>query len=173
MADANLEMVKEKLFSVKDPSQKMNDAIKIRVEKLREENFRRLKPSMYEGKDEPLSQEDYEKISNLADFISGYIRDVGKEQAILDFQVGLNLLNDYKKDSVLETKIQLKEDADFGEKTFKALFDVLRNYPVEIIKRYIKLGALNNQIWNTKNSKNIDTDSKVVQTANKIAERSI
>jgi hypothetical protein len=70
----------------------------------------------------------------------------------LDFQVGINLLNGYKKDSIINAKIELEEDADFGEKTFLAFLDVLKNYSNDVVKKYIKLGAINNRIWNTKNN---------------------
>lgn len=92
---------------------------------------------------------------------------------MLDFQVGLNLLSGYKKDSLIEEKIQLKEDGDFGEKTFASLFNILKHYPMETVKQYVKLGALNNTIWNTKNLTKIDTDVKIEQVANKITEGNI
>lgn len=164
---ANIETVKEKLFSTKTSSQKMNDAIRNSIHKIREARLRRLRPSEFEGELEPLSDEDYAKISELSDFISEHIKEVGKEQTILDFQVGLNLLNDYRKEALIESKVQLEEDSDFGEKSYNALFNALQHYPVEIIKRYVKLGALNNQIWNTKNLQKVNTDVVVENTANK------
>ena len=48
----------------------------------------------------------------LAEFIKEHIKSVGQEQAIKDFQTGLNLLTGYKKETVLEEQIQLEEDAD-------------------------------------------------------------
>lgn len=89
----------------------------------------------------------------------------------MDFQVGLNLLNGYKKDSFIDAKIQIEEDSDFGEKTFLALLDVLKNYPVDVVKKFIKLGAINNEIWNTKNNKNINTDIEVETITQKLDER--
>lgn len=111
--------------------------------------------------------------AELADFIRLYVKTVGKEQAILDFQVGINLLNNYRKESVIESKIQLKEDADYGEKTLKAMFDVLRNYDIDVVKRFIKLGAINNHIWQTKNNRNIDTDKVVKAVGEIMTERRI
>ena len=96
---------------------------------------------------------------------------MGNEQTILDFQVGLNLLNNYKKESLIDSKIQLIEDSDFGEKTYSALFDVLQNYPLEVVKQYIKLGAANNAIWATKNNPKINTDKKVENITLKLDER--
>lgn len=168
---ANLETVKEKLFSTKSSSEKMNDVIRNGIWRMKEVQNRRLRPSQFETKAEPISDEDFQKISELADFVAEYIKEVGKEQTILDFQVGLNLLNNYKKESLINAKIQLKEDADFGLKTYSALFDVLLNYPLEIVKHYIKLGAANNAIWATKNNRKIDTDKKVENIILKLDER--
>lgn len=39
----------------------------------------------------PISDENYNKISELSDFIAEHIKKVGKEQTNLDFLVGLNL----------------------------------------------------------------------------------
>lgn len=161
MQNTNLEQVKDKLFSTASSSEKMNEEIRNSVKRIREEKLRRLQPTEFNDQSEAISNEDYQKISELADFIATYIREVGKEQAILDVQVGLNLLNDYKKMSLIESKIKLEEDSNFGEKTYAALFDVLQNYPIEVLKHYIKLGAANNAIWATKNDLKIDTDKKV------------
>ena len=171
MENRNLEQVREKLFSIKDSSQKMNDEIKNSIERIREQQWRRLTPSQFSDESYNLSDEDYKKVADLADFISLYIREAGKEQAILDFQVGLNLLNGYKKDSPIEAKIKLEEDSHFGEKTFSALFNILKNYPVDVVKSFVKLGALNNRIWNTKNNKAIDTDKEVERVTDKLNER--
>ncbi|MBS4759324.1 MAG: hypothetical protein KHX03_01335 [Clostridium sp.] len=171
MQNTNLEQIKDKLFSTASSSEKMNEEIRKSIKKIREEKFRRLHPSMFNDGSEVISNEVYQKISELADFIAIYIREVGKEQAILDFQVGLNLLNDYKTSSLIESKIKLEEDSDFGEKTYAALLDVLQNYPIEILKHYIKLGAANNAIWSTKNNQKIDTDKKVENITLKLNER--
>lgn len=171
MNTKNLEQVREKLFSAKDSSQKMNDEIKNSAERIKEKVLRRLKPSIFNDKDDTISDENYQKVSELSDFISQYVKEAGKEQAILDFQAGLNLLNGYKKSSPVEAKIKLEEDSDFGEKTFAALFNVFKNYPVDVVKRFVKLGAINNRIWNTKNNKSIDTDSEVEKVTDKLNER--
>ncbi len=171
MQNSNIETVKEKLFSTKPSSEKMNDEIRSSILRMKEAQMRRLRPSEFEGEAEPISDEDYAKISELSDFIAEHIKEVGKEQTILDFQVGLNLLNDYRKESLVDSKVQIKEDSDFAEKSYSALLNALQHYPIEIIKRYVRLGALNNQIWNTKNLEKIDTDVKVENTANKMIER--
>lgn len=171
MNTKNLEQIRERLFSRKDPSQKMNDEIKNNAERIKQKVLRRLKPSIFNDKDDTISDENYQKVSELSDFISQYVKEAGKKQAILDFQVGLNLLNGYKKSSSVEAKIKLEEDSDFGEKTFAALFNVFKNYPVDVVKRFVKLGAINNRIWNTKNNKSIDTDSEVEKVTDKLNER--
>lgn len=171
MQNSNIETVKEKLFSTKDSSEKMNDEIRSSILRMKENQLRRLRPSQFEDNVEPISEEDYAKISELSDFIVEHIQEVGKEQTILDFQVGLNLLNGYRKGSLIAEKIRLEEDSDFGEKTYGALIDVLFNYPVEVVKRYIKLGAANNAIWETKNDTKIDTDKKVENITQKLNER--
>ncbi len=171
MAKSTLEQVREKLFSTKQPSEKMNEEIKNKVEKIKEQKLKKLKPSLFANKTDEISEKDYQKISTLADFVAEYVKKVGPKQAILDFQVGINLLNGYKKDSLISSKMQLEEDSDFGEKTFEALFDVLKNYSIDVIKQYIKLGAANNTIWSTKNNKQIDTDKKISEITQQLNER--
>lgn len=173
MQNLNIETVREKLFSTKGSSEKMNNEIKNSVLRLKESQLRRLRPSEFDDESVKISDKDYNKISELSDFIAGHIKDVGKEQTILDFQVGLNLLNDYRKESLIDSKVQLEQDGDFGQKTYGALLNALQHYPVEIIKRYVRLGALNNQIWNTKNLQKNNTDKKIEQVANKMIERNI
>lgn len=168
---ANIETVREKLFSTKSSSEKMNYEIKNSILRMKKAQLRRLRTSQFEGEAELISDEDYQKISELSDFIAEHIKEVGKAQTILDFQVGLNLLNGYRKDSLIEEKIRLEEDSDFGEKTYASLIDVFLNYPVEVVKHYIKLGAANNAIWTTKNSTKIDTDKKIENITKKLDER--
>ena len=50
--------------------------------------------------------------TELAEFIREHIKSVGQEQAVKDFQCGLNLLTGYKKETVLEEQIRLEEDSD-------------------------------------------------------------
>lgn len=51
----------------------------------------------------------------------------------------------------------LKEDGVLGSKTCSALFNVCKNYPLNVVKKYIKRGILNNIIFDTKNNKNINS----------------
>ena len=109
--------------------------------------------------------------TELAEFIREHIKSVGQEQAVKDFQTGLNLLTGYKKETVLEEQIRLEEDADFGDKTFAMFQSVLEYYPLEVIKKYIKLGAANNGIWETKQDESFDTDEYVEEVNNTLSER--
>ena len=48
---------------------------------------------------------------------------------------------------------------------------VLEYYPLEVIKKYIKLGAANNGIWETKQDENFNTDNYVEEVNNTLSER--
>ena len=150
---------------LKTPSQKIDEILR---KKLQEIRTNRYQPKDLQDND--ISQFD-EKIEEIANFFQIHVLNVGKSQAILDFQVGINLLNGYKKDSIINAKIELEEDADFGEKTFLAFLDVLKNYSNDVVKKYIKLGAINNQIWNTKNNTKIDTDKEIETLTKNLDER--
>lgn len=171
MQKTELEHIKERLFSTKKPAEIMNNEIKNSVEKIRQERLGRLKPSLFNDRQNNIPDNAYKKICELSDFISPYVKTFGKEQTILDIQTGLNLLNGYRKYSPTEAKSELKEDSEFGEKTLAALVNALKNYPVGVVKRFIKLGAINNKIWSTKNNKLIDTDNEVKNITDTLHER--
>jgi len=82
----------------------------------------------------------------------------------------LNLLTGYKKETVLEEQTRLEEDADWGDKTFKMLQSALEYYPLEVIKEYIKMGASNNAVWETKDDNQIDTNEFVDEVAENLTE---
>ena len=82
----------------------------------------------------------------------------------------MNLLTGYKKESALEEQIRLEEDANFVEKTYAMLQSALEYYPLEIIKRYIQMGASNNAIWNTKDDTEIDTNEFVEEVSDNLTE---
>ena len=107
---------------------------------------------------------------DITKFIREHIKSVGQEQAVKDFQTGLNLLTGYKKETVLEEQIRLEEDADFGDKTFAMFQSVLEYYPLEVIKEYIKMGASNNAVWETKDDSQIDTNEFVDEIAENLTE---
>ena len=75
--------------------------------------------------------------TELAEFIREHIKSVGQEQAVKDFQCGLNFLHKDIADL-------LKEDGDYGEKTFAAFYEVLQHYPIEVVKEAILRGAKSN-----------------------------
>lgn len=108
--------------------------------------------------------------TDIIEFIREHILAVGQEQAIKDFQTGLNLLTGYKKESVLEEQVRLEEDADFGEKTFAMLQSVLEYYPLKVIKKYIQIGASNNAVWETKDDSEIDTNEFVAEVNDNLTE---
>ena len=59
----------------------------------------------------------------------------------------------------------------FGDKTYAMLQSALEYYPIEVIKKYIKLGAANNGIWKTKQDESFDTDEYVEEVNNTLSER--
>jgi len=100
-------------------------------------------------------------LQELKKFTNNHVQKVGMEQAVKDFQFGMNLLNKNKKESVIASKRQLKEDGDFGEKTLACFCDACKNYSPRVIKKYIRLGAIANVVFNTKNNSRINTDKLV------------
>lgn len=164
------ETVSEKLFSQKPHSERFNDELKNKILKMKEKSLKKLQNGNI-GNSEEISPEEEAKIAELADYITKYVQETGKEQAIMDFQTGLNLLNGYKKESAIESTIRLEEDGDFGEKTLAALLGALRYYSVNIIAQFIRLGAINNNLWHTKDLVEINTDEKIVNITKKFNER--
>ena len=102
-----------------------------------------------------------ENYTEIANFIKNHVLSVGKEQAVKDFQTGLNFLH---KD-LLEP---LKEDGEFGEKTFKAFYDIFKHYDISIIKNAIRKGALSNTLIDTSSDKQINTQALVNQIQNNL-----
>ncbi|CCY63115.1 unknown [Clostridium sp. CAG:967] len=103
------------------------------------------------------------KIRQVMDFMRKHIQRVGTEQAIKDFQYGLNILNMKRKNSSIEEFHQLKEDGDFGNKTYSCIANLCKYFSPRIICRNIKKAAITNAIFNTKNNKRIDTENKLEQ----------
>ena len=62
----------------------------------------------------------------------------------------------------------LKEDGEFGEKTFKAFYDIFKHYDISIIKNAIRKGAISNTLIDTSSDKNIDTKALVNQIHNNL-----
>ena len=76
---------------------------------------------------------------------------VGKEQAVKDFQTGINFLHIHLKDFI-------KEDGDFGENTFKAFCEICKSYGLDVIKEAIRKGAISNAVLDTTENPEINTD---------------
>ena len=109
------------------------------------------------------------KLEQIILFLDNHAKVVGHKQAIKDLQIGLSLLNKNKRNSPINTKNILKDDGDYGLKTYACLCDVCKNYSVKSIKKYIELGAKNNIIFDTKGNSKIDTKkliNKVVKNLN-------
>ncbi len=98
----------------KTPGQKFDDEIRQRIFEMRNQRLAAV-DSSYQSEFE--INEDYKEI---AGFIRDHVMTVGKEQAVKDFQCGLNFLH---KD--------LKEDGDFGKRTFRAFYEVFKHYDID------------------------------------------
>ena len=101
----------------KTPTQKFEEQLRNQLHSMRNERLSILNPVADEQNN---LDENYTEIAN---FIKNHVLSVGKEQAVKDFQTGLNFLH---KD-LLEP---LKEDGEFGEKTFKAFYDIFKHYDI-------------------------------------------
>ena len=139
----------------KTPTQKFEEQLRNQLHSMRNE---RLSILNLVADEQNNLDENYTEIAN---FIKNHVLSVGKEQAVKDFQTGLNFLH---KD-LLEP---LKEDGEFGEKTFKAFYDIFKHYDISIIKNAIRKGALSNTLIDTSSDKNINTQALVNQIQNNL-----
>lgn len=101
-------------------------------------------------------------IKEVFNFLQKYSRKVGSKQAVKDFQRGLNILNKYNKKSLIEARRPIEEDGIFGCQTYACLENICQKYTSQIIQKYIRRGAVNNAIFDTKNNARIDTDKTVL-----------
>jgi hypothetical protein len=85
-----------------------------------------------------------EKFRDISKFMREYVEKVGKEQAVRDFQHGLNILCEVKTKRLTAEKIPLEEDGDFGEKTCSALLYACRHFDIQVILHALRQGAINN-----------------------------
>ncbi|HIU92405.1 MAG TPA: hypothetical protein IAD26_04640 [Candidatus Limenecus avicola] len=145
----------EKSTLNKTPSQQFEEQLRNQLHSMRQERQKLLNP---EDISADFENENYKEI---ADFIKQHVLTVGKEQAVKDFQTGLNFLH---KDLIEP----LKEDGDFGEKTFRAFYDIFKYYDIEIIKNAIRKGALSNTVISTSSNSAINTKSMVNQVQNNL-----
>ncbi len=145
----------EKSSFNKTPSQQFEEQLRNQLHTMRHE---RDKLVNIEADSVELKDENYKEI---ADFIKQHVLTVGKEQAVKDFQCGLNFLH---KDLIEP----LKEDGDFGEKTFRAFYDIFKYYDIDIIKNAIRKGAVSNTVIGTSTDKNVNTKAMVNQVQNNL-----
>ena len=131
-------------------SQKFDDILRRDFYNMQQERFKKLNPNLAPQ----IEQE--KKYKEIADFMKEHIISVGKEQAIKDFQAGINFLH-------IDVKDFIKEDGDFGENTFKAFYDIFKYYDIEIIKNAIRKGALSNTVIGTSSDKSVNTTAMVKQ----------
>ena len=169
MTNFDTEETKEILFPDEEvlnqsPKDSFNEKLRNKILYKKAKDMEKIDPELYETANE------HKIYTELAEFIREHIKSVGQEQAVKDFQTGLNLLTGYKKETVLEEQIRLEEDADWGNKTFEMLKSVLEYYPLEVIKEYIKMGASNNAVWETKDDSQIDTNEFVDEVAENLTE---
>ncbi|MFA7658932.1 MAG: hypothetical protein WCY19_05825 [Candidatus Gastranaerophilaceae bacterium] len=108
-------------------------------------------------------------IQEVLDFLQKHIKKVGTEQAVKDFQRGLNILNKYNKKSPIEAKRPVEEDGILGNQTYACLENVCQKYTPQIVQKYVRRGAVNNAIFDTKNDGRIDTDKKVLNIYKNLA----
>ena len=139
----------------KTPSQRFEEQLRNQLHSMRNERLRILNPK--------LAEQDFENknYKEIADFIKNHVLSSGKEQAVKDFQTGLNFLH---KDIVEP----LKEDGEFGEKTFKAFYDIFKHYDISIIKNAIRKGALSNALIDTSSDRSINTKALINQIQNNL-----
>lgn len=107
-------------------------------------------------------------IQEVLDFLQNHIQKVGTQQAVKDFQRGLNILNKYNKKSPIEAKRPIDEDGILGNQTYTCLSNVCKNYTPRIIQKYVRRGAVNNVVFDTKNDKRVDTDKKAINICNNL-----
>ena len=136
-------------------SQQFEDQLRNQLHSIRQEREKLLNPTAVSIE---IENENYKEI---AEFIKQHVLIVGKEQAVKDFQTGLNFLHK----NLIEP---LKEDGDFGEKTFRAFYDIFKYYDIDIIRNAIRKGALSNTVIGTSSDKNVNTKAMVKQVQNNL-----
>ena len=136
MTNFDTEETKEILFPEDEvlnqsPEESFNEKLRNEILYKKAKDMEKIAPELYETANE------HKIYTELAEFIREHIKSVGQEQAVKDFQCGLNFLHKDIADL-------LKEDGDYGEKTFAAFYEVLQHYPLEVVKEAILRGAKSN-----------------------------
>ena len=160
--------VKEQLFTTEN-SKRINNTMRHKLKTSRERAMQMLKQIAEENIS--LTETDFAKITELGDFMKNYIKQVGEENAIAHLQTGLNMLTGYRKNALTPELVKLEEDSVFGEKTMHTLLYVLRNYSLDVIKNYIRLGIINNVIEEANKFDDINTDDAISYFDDKLTER--
>ena len=135
MTNTDYKTVSKLLFpdenkSNKKASEKFSDLIRERAYALKRKHFQQP---------EPEESPELKNCREIADFMKKHLAAAGKKQAVQDFQTGLNLLNK-------NFSVQLIEDGEFGEKTFRAFWEIFKYYDISVIKNAIIKGALSNAL---------------------------
>ena len=110
MTNFDTEETKEILFPDEEvlnqsPKDSFNEKLRNEILYKKAKDMEKIDPELYETANE------HKIYTELAEFIREHIKSVGQEQAVKDFQTGLNLLTGYKKETVLEEQIRLEEDS--------------------------------------------------------------
>ena len=137
------------------PTQKFEEQLRNQLHSMRNERMRILNQ---ESQKQDFENENYKEI---AYFIKNHVLSVGREQAVKDFQTGLNFLH---KD-LLEP---LKEDGEFGEKTFKKFVKIHKINKETKMKEAIRKGALSNTLIDTSSNREVNTKALVKQIQNNL-----
>ena len=150
MQNSNYKTVSKLLFPEQqeipqNASYKFDDILRRDFHNMQQERFKRFNPSISQ------QYEHEEKYREIANFIKNHVLTVGKEQAVRDFQAGINFLH-------IDIKDFIKEDGDFGENTFKAFFEICKFYGLDVIKESIRKGAVSNAVLDTTENSEINTD---------------
>ena len=136
MEELDVQTTKEIIFPDEDilnqsPEENFNEKLRNEILYKKAKDMEKIDPELYEAANEHMI------FTELAEFIKEHIKTVGQEQAIKDFQTGLNFLHKDISDLI-------KEDGDYGQKTFAAFYKILQHYPLEVVKEAILRGAKSN-----------------------------
>ena len=99
--------------------------------------------------------------SDIYPMLDFYSNNYGKERTVEALKSGLDIFLKQKKD-IFPQNVKLTD-----ENLLEILEFIQNNYPIQTIEKYLNKGLISNLVFETKNSKNINT-SKLVDTALKL-----
>ena len=99
--------------------------------------------------------------SDIYPMLNLYSNNYGKERTVEALKSGLDIFLKQKKD-IFPKNVKLTD-----ENWLEILEFIQNNYPIQTIEKYLNKGLISNLVFETKNSKNINT-SKLVDTALKL-----